>query len=90
MTYWRGIVCFTSGFKMKKKRGNPNWGKPIPFCLPILSPTSFEGVTKALGLSPGDLEGSILLKEWVFKNKNHRYVPQDLLRVWGFAVEGGL
>lgn len=71
-----------------KKRGNPNWCKPGSSYVSVLSPTSFEGVAKTLRLSPGDFEGSILLKEWVFKNKNQRYVPPDLLQAWGFTVEG--
>lgn len=75
---------------MARKRGNPNWGRPGLAYLPILGPTSFEGVAKALGLSPEDFEGSVLLKEWVLKNKNQKYVPQDLLQAWGFTVEGGL
>jgi hypothetical protein len=75
---------------MAKKRGNPNLGKPRPTRLPILSPTSFEGVAKSLGLSPGDFEGSISLKEWVLKNKDEKYVPQDLLKAWGFTVDGSL
>jgi hypothetical protein len=74
---------------MKKKRGNPNWGKPGSSYLSVLSPTSFEGVAKTLGLSPEDFEGSILLKEWVLQNKNQKYVPQDLLQAWGFTVEMG-
>lgn len=75
---------------MAKRRGNPNWMKPRPACLPIVSPTSFEGIAKALGLSPGDFEGSVLLREWVVKNKDQKYVPQDLLQAWGLSVEGGL
>jgi len=72
------------------KRGNPNWGKPGSNYLSVFGPTSFEGVAKSLGLSPADFEGSILLKEWVLKNKDQKYVPQDLLQVWGFSVAGGL
>jgi len=75
---------------MTKRRGNPNWGRTGPTFLPILGPTAFEGVVKALGLAPGDFEDSILLREWVLKNKNHKYVPQDLLQAWGFRVEEGL
>ena len=75
---------------MAKKRGNPNWGKAWSTSFPILSPTSFEGATKTLGLSPGDFEGSILLREWVLKNKNQKYVPLELLRAWGFTAEVGL
>ena len=75
---------------MIKRRGNPNWGKAWPTSFAAYTPTSFEGAVKMLGLSPDDFEASILLKEWVFKNKNQKYVPLELLRAWGFAAEVGL
>jgi hypothetical protein len=67
-----------------KRRGNPNWGKPAPNA--VVVPSSFESVVKTLGLSPRQYEGSISLKEWVFKNKHNKYVPQDLLLAWGFSA----
>ena len=68
---------------MKKQRGNPTWGKAAPFTLGV-SVSSFESEVKALGLSPEQYEGSSKLKTWVGKNKDHKYVPPNLLQAWGF------
>jgi hypothetical protein len=69
---------------MAKRRGNPNWGKPEPMMLgPTI--TSFDAVVKSLGLLPGQYENSTKLKEWVGRNKDHKYVPPDLLEAWGFT-----
>jgi hypothetical protein len=64
---------------MVKKRGNPNWGKPDMQAAPVV-PTSFEEVVRKLRLSPADYESSLQLKEWVRKNKDQKYIPDDLLR----------
>ena len=72
---------------MAKKRGNPNWGKPEIHSAPV-TPTSFEEVVKKLRLSPAEYEGSVQLKEWARKNKDQKYVPHELLQVWGFEVKG--
>lgn len=74
---------------MAKKRGNPNWGKPDMQTAPVV-PTSFEDVVKKLRLSPAESEGSARLKEWVRKNKDQKYIPDDLLKLWGFEVKGDL
>jgi len=72
---------------MAKKRGNPNWGKPELHSGPVV-PTSFDEVVKKLRLSPSEYEGSTQLKEWARKNKDQKYIPDDLLRFWGFEVKG--
>jgi hypothetical protein len=74
---------------MAKKRGNPNWGKP-DIQSAIIVPTSFEEIVKQLRLSPADYEGSVQLKEWARKNKDQKYIPDDLLRSWGFEVKADL
>lgn len=74
---------------MAKKRGNPNWGKPDTQAAPVV-PTSFEDVVRKLRLSPADYEGSLQLKEWARKNKDQKYIPDDLLKLWGFEVKGDL
>ncbi|PYX62077.1 MAG: hypothetical protein DMG74_21705 [Acidobacteria bacterium] len=73
---------------MGKRRGNPNWGKPDIRTVPVA--TSFEEIVNTIGLSPGEYEGSGVLKEWVRRNKEHKYVPTDLLKVWGFSVKSEL
>jgi hypothetical protein len=75
---------------MTKRRGNPNWGKVVPYGELIATPATFDALTSSLGLSPEQYESSAVLKEWVSRNKNHKYVPQDLLEAWGFTVEVGL
>jgi len=74
---------------MAKKRGNPNWGKPDMQAAPVV-PTSFEEVVKKLRLCPAEYEGSVPLKEWARKNKDQKYIPDDLLQFWGFDVKGDL
>ena len=74
---------------MAKKRGNQNWGKPVAHGAPV-GPTSFEEVVRKLRLSPEDYEGSLTLKEWVRKNKDQKYIPDDLLKLWDFEVKGDL
>jgi hypothetical protein len=71
---------------MPKKRGNPDWCRPLPIGALVASP-SFESVTEALRLAPEDFQTSIPLKEWVSRNKNYKYVPLDLLEAWGFSVD---
>jgi hypothetical protein len=74
---------------MAKKRGNPNWGKSDMQAAPVV-PTSFEEVVRKLRLSPADYEASLQLKEWARKNKDQKYIPDDLLEIWGFEVKGDL
>jgi hypothetical protein len=74
---------------MAKKRGNPNWGKPEVHTAPV-SPTSFEEIVKRLRLAPPDYGNSPELREWARKNKDQKYVPDDLLKFWGFEVKGEL
>ena len=73
---------------MAKKRGNPNWGKPEVNTVPYVGASSFEDVVKKLRLSPTEYESSIQLKDWVRKNKDHKYVPSALLQAWGLEVRG--
>ena len=52
--------------------------------------STFEHVARRLHLSPEEYETSTELKEWVRKNKDHKYVPQHLLDLWGFQVDDEL
>ena len=72
---------------MPRKRGNPNWCRPTPMGTLTVSPPTFASVARALGLAPEDFEGSIPLKEWANRNKDHKYVPLDLLEAWGLLPE---
>ena len=73
---------------MKKKRGNPNWGKPDLQADVRLQPNSFEEIVRKLRLVPEQYVDSVQLKDWVRKNKDHKYVPSDLLKAWNFEAAG--
>ena len=49
--------------------------------------TSFEQMVKKLGLAPDQYKNSALLKDWVRRNMDEKYVPSDLLRAWGFEKD---
>lgn len=68
----------------KRKRGNPNWGRPIPF-VPAL-PTEFELQTKHLHLTALMYPYSLELHAWCEENRNRLYVPEWLLEEWGMIV----
>jgi hypothetical protein len=72
---------------MKKKRGNPNWGKPELHSALLVQPNSFEQVVKKLRLSPTEYESSIQLQDWARNNKDQKYVPSTLLQAWGLDVK---
>jgi hypothetical protein len=51
-----------------------------------ISESSFERVVDSLKLSPEQYQSSPELREWVLRNKDHKYVPPDLLKAYGFQV----
>jgi hypothetical protein len=70
---------------LARNRGNPTWGTAI---LGVISfPSSFENIVKVLKLRPEQYASSRELKEWARLNKKHKYVPSDLLKIWGFEAE---
>jgi len=70
---------------MTRRRGNPNWGRAMPFISAI--PTQFEILVKHLRLSPKNYSSSPELKRWCEANRNRCYIPEWLLEQWGFDVE---
>jgi hypothetical protein len=70
---------------MKGKRGNPNWGNPIPPA-PVLL-TEFEVQVRQMGPTMPDYAASLELKRWCERNCNRVYVPEWLLREWRLTVE---
>ena len=66
------------------KRGNPDWGKPLP--IPSLV-TEFETHVARLGLRTPDYVGYLELKRWCERNRNRVYVPEWLLKEWGMLVD---
>lgn len=50
--------------------------------------TEFERLVINLGLAnEGEMIVSMQLKDWVYKNATHRYVPEWLLKQWGITVD---
>jgi hypothetical protein len=71
--------------KVKRKAGNPNWGRPMPPIRPN-EPTAFEQQLEMLGLSLSDCVDSAELKRWCRANKSELYVPEWLLSKWDMQV----
>jgi hypothetical protein len=69
----------------KRKRGNPNWGLPIPTG-PAL-PTEFEVRVKQLQLTVEMYTSSLELRAWCEQNRNRCYVPEWLLKEWDITVD---
>jgi len=70
------------------RRGNPNWGRPIPFA-PAL-PTAFEIQIRRLRLTPDAYASSNELRRWCLQNRNRCYIPEWLLDAWDIPVDPDL
>jgi hypothetical protein len=71
---------------MAPQRANANSAVPRAIETPSFSASSFERVVDSLKLSPEQYQSSTELREWVLRNKDHKYVPPDLLKAFGFQV----
>jgi hypothetical protein len=71
---------------MAPQSENSNSARPRAINPPPLSASSFERVVDSLKLSPEQYQSSSELREWVLQNKDHKYVPPDLLKAFGFHV----
>jgi hypothetical protein len=71
---------------MAPQRGTSNSNLPRATNPPSISESSFERVVDSLKLSPEQYQNSSALREWVLQNKDHKYVPPDLLKAFGFQV----
>jgi hypothetical protein len=71
---------------MAPQRGNPNSTQAWATSVPAFSESSFERVVDSLKLSPEQYQSSTELREWVLRNKDHKYVPPELLKAFGFQV----
>jgi len=69
----------------KRKRGNPNWGRPIAPSLAL--PTEFELRVRQLQLTTETYTCSRVLRTWCEQNRNRLYVPEWLLEEWGITVD---
>jgi hypothetical protein len=70
---------------LARKRGNPNWGRPIP-PTPALA-TEFELRVRQLQLRPEMYTSSAELHNWCEQNRNRVYIPEWLLETWRLAVD---
>ena len=68
----------------KRKRGNPNWGRPMP-PIPRLA-TEFELRARELRLTRRMYTSSAELRAWCEQNRNRVYIPEWLLKEWGITV----
>ena len=73
---------------MTRKRGNPNWGRPIPLSAGL--PTEFEQEVLRLGLTMKTCADSGPLRYWCKRNCTRCYVPEWLLRAWKIDVDPSL
>ena len=70
-----------------KRRGNPNWGNPRPVGSVVATITEFEKTANEYNLAPDQYLQSTQLREWARRNRNSRFVPEPLLKAWGFEIE---
>ena len=69
-----------------RRRGNPNWGQPLPSSIPTL-PTEFEMKVRQLGLTREMYVYSEELRGWCEENRNRCYIPEWLLEAWDIQVD---
>jgi hypothetical protein len=72
---------------MARRRGNPNWGKVDHQGPIVIVPSSFELFVVEFGLRPEQYVSSTRLREWARLHRNSKYVPEILLKEWGFEVD---
>ena len=66
------------------RKGNADWGKPIPFG-PAM-PTEFELQVRRLRLRPDSYVSSEELRRWCLQNRNRCYIPEWLRDAWNIPV----
>ena len=70
---------------VNRKRGNPNWSRPIPPSSALA--TEFDLRVKQLGLTVEMHRSSADLRAWCKQNKDRVYIPERMLKEWGIAVD---
>lgn len=73
--------------EQRRRRGNPDWGKPVAVRSPDTL-TEFEMHVKKLGLRQGEYVESPRLRSWCERHRNQFYIPEWLLKEWGIEVDG--
>ena len=75
------VVAYSGHFRRR------NWGRPMPPA-PVLA-AEFELRARHLQLTPEMYTSSAKLRTWCEQNRNRCYVPEWLLKEWGFTVDLG-
>jgi hypothetical protein len=70
---------------MANEPGDPDFGEQAIVVPPTL--TEFERIIQRFNLQPDQYSRSTQLREWANRNKNSKYIPESLLKTWGFDVE---
>jgi hypothetical protein len=70
---------------LPRKRGNPNWGRPVP-SVPAVA-TEFELQVTQLKLTAEMYTSSRELRIWCNLNRNRVYIPEWLLAKWHITVD---
>ena len=52
--------------------------------------SAFEEAVKELKLQPDQYVQSKSLREWAWRNKNSKFIPESLLQAWGFETDQSL
>jgi hypothetical protein len=68
------------------RSGNPDWGKAVPFSPMVPTLSAFEEAVKELKLQPDQYLHSTRLREWAQRNRNSKFIPESLLKAWGFET----
>jgi len=73
---------------MVRRNRNPLWsrGVALPKHLPA-TVSRFEDYAQRLGLAEHEYVYSVELRTWCHKHKNHFYIPEWLLKMWGMDVD---
>lgn len=69
---------------MTKPKCNTYFTNPYRLGRQPATRSSFEQVVQNLHLLPHQYSESAELKAWVKRNKKYKYVPPDLLEIFGF------
>ena len=80
-----GLMAIPALPVLNRKRGNPNWGRPIPRA-PALA-TEFELQVTQLQLTAEMYTSSRELRIWCDRNRNRVYIPEWLLEKWDITVD---
>jgi hypothetical protein len=75
---------------MPRRRGNPNWGRGQQPRIAPAAATEFEWKLQELGLTNKTCASSVQLRAWCAENKNHRYIPEWLVKTWQMQVDPDL